>query len=105
MKLLKYKGIFFDEFTEDEFGTWAEMCYQCAGNYRSKVNDELDRGSACGACSVCGCHNTGEDTELDHYYIDFDSAEIEFIEVIDQMETHYVCPPVNGNEGYHYISK
>lgn len=25
--------------------------------------------------------------------------------VMDETKTHYVCEPVNGNEGYHWIDK
>ena len=45
MKILKYKGIFFDEYTEDELGTWAEMCDKHVEQYRDILKNELSSAS------------------------------------------------------------
>lgn len=74
--LLSYKGIVFDDWTEGEFGEiWAEMCADCAAKYGDTIAGEIDDGgTACGCCSVKGCHNTGDNPHKMHYYIDFDRA-------------------------------
>lgn len=83
MKLLKYKGILFDDWEEEPDGSiWAEICSECAEKYKDVLTNELDNGgTACGSCSVYECENTGEDSESLHYYIDFDITQVEFINV------------------------
>ena len=82
VKLLSYKGILFDDYAENEDGTfWAEMCHEHASKFADKIANELDDGgTARGICSVCGCCNSGDDEVL-HYYIDFDPKHVEFQEV------------------------
>lgn len=78
MKVLRYKGIIFDDWARDNHGLWAEMCAECAAKYEKTVADDLDDGTAAaGICSVYGCGNRGTRDDKKHYYIDFKSgAEI-----------------------------
>lgn len=82
-KDLSYKGIIFDEFTQNEDGTyWAEMCRQCLGKFHHLLQDEIDDDScAIGRCSVKGCNNNGMDPDADHVYIDFQSDLVTLIDV------------------------
>jgi len=87
VKLLKYKGIIFDDWAENEDGSiWAEMCAECAEQYKNILTNELDDGgTARGSCSVYGCNHTGEDNETAHYYVDFNMEYVEFIEEEDNI--------------------
>ena len=89
MKVLIYKGIEFDEFTQNEDGTyWAEMCQECVEKYWDKIKDIIDEGgTARGYCSRKGCYNSGEDEEKMHFYIDFKSEYVSFKEV-DENECY-----------------
>ena len=82
-KLLKYRGILFDDWTDDFCDYWAEICAECAEKYDNLINNELKRGCACGFCSVAGC--TNNDSNTTHYYIDFD---MRYVEIIDTEEKH-----------------
>lgn len=86
MKTIKYKGIVFDDYTQNDDGTyWAEMCCKCAEKYYALINNDIDDGtSAIGCCSVKGCSNNGMDY-THHFYIDFDN---EFIEWSAANENH-----------------
>ena len=79
---LVYKGIVFDDYTQNEDGTyWAEVCEECAKKFHSLLDVELDEGgTACGCCSVNGCTNSGESDSVLHYYIDFKNEEVTFRE-------------------------
>lgn len=71
---IEYKGILFDNWTIDQetAGIYGEMCEDCAEKYKDILSDELDDGSAIGACSVKGCSVIGaENGDAKHYYIDF----------------------------------
>lgn len=83
MKLLKYKGIIFDEFVENEDGHyWAEICVECVEKYYDLIIDDIDDGgTARGVCSVKGCWNSGDSCEVMHYYIDFKPEYIEWVEI------------------------
>lgn len=94
MKLLKYKGIVFDEWVDDEeTGLWAEMCQGCAERHHDKVAAEIDDGgTARGCCSVRGCFNDGSDDEKNHYYIDFKPEYVSFVEAdeSDDYDQQYI---------------
>jgi hypothetical protein len=64
---LKYNGVFFDDFTKNDDGTyWSQICESCRQKYSESIgNDDLDLNSGNGICGVAGCEN-----ESDHY-IDF----------------------------------
>ena len=83
MKVLKYKGILFDDYEQNEDGNyWAEICQECVEKYWDLINDVIDDGgTARCCCSVKGCFNDGNDEEKMHYYIDFKSEFIRFVEV------------------------
>ena len=85
MKVLKYKGIVFDDFDENDDGTyWAEICQECVEKYWDKVKDDIDEGgTARGCCSIKGCCNTGEREDKMHYYIDFKPDFVIFEEVTE----------------------
>lgn len=76
-KVLVFKGIVFDDFTQNAPGDgfphspyWAEICESCVKEQYAKVKLNIDDGGdACGCCSVKGCNNTG------YYYIDFFEGE------------------------------
>lgn len=55
-------------------------------------------------CSKNGCM---EETpkKKSKYELDKILFENEIYTVLDESTTHYICPPFNNNEGYHYISK
>ena len=86
MKTIKYKGIVFDDYTQNDDGTyWAEMCCKCAEKYHDLISNDIDDGTAAiGCCSVKGCSNNGMDYKY-HFYIDFDN---EFIEWSVTNENH-----------------
>ena len=85
MKLLKYKGLIFDDYAQNEDGTyWAEICEKCVKKYWEKIKDDIDDGgTARGYCSVQGCCNDGNDEMILHYYIDFKTEHVSFEEVSD----------------------
>lgn len=82
MRIIKYKGICFDDFEQNDDGThWAEICRECVEKYWELVNDVIDDGgTARGCCSVKGCYNSGN-AEENHYYIDFKTELVSFEEV------------------------
>ncbi len=82
MKHLKYKGIIFDCYEQDEDGHyWSEICADCVEKYRDLIIDDIDDGGvACGACGVKGCDKVGDSNEEMHHYIDFKEEFIEFVE-------------------------
>lgn len=94
MKILNYKGIEFDEFTENEDGTyWAEICQECVEKHWETVKNDIDEGgTARGCCSVKGCYNSGEDEEKMHFYIDFPTKDVSFQEVseYDNYDEQYI---------------
>lgn len=77
MKLLKYKGITFDDWTEDEYGIHAQICKQCLDKFSSVLDFELDSSGGVGACSVEGCCNVGADDDIEMTYVDFDTNAVE----------------------------
>lgn len=82
MRILRYKGIAFDEWTKDEFGVWAEICQECAEKHWDSIKDVIDEGtSAIGCCSVAGCSNKGNDDEKKHFYIDFDTKFVSYEQI------------------------
>lgn len=83
MKVLVYKGIVFDEYTQNEDGTyWAEICQKCVEKHWDLVSDVIDDGvTARGCCSIKGCFNDGDAEEKMHYYIDFKPEFVSFKEV------------------------
>lgn len=93
MKVINYKGIIFDDYEEDEYGIWAEMCHECAEEHHNLVSKELDDGgTARGVCSVKGCFNSGESDEKMHYYIDFDPELVKYEEgsIDDAYDEQYI---------------
>jgi hypothetical protein len=76
-QLLKYKNILFDEWVEDEYGTWATMCATCLEKYKDRLDLELDQYVS-GCCSVFGCNQA--DSYVDMRYLDFDINGVEFID-------------------------
>lgn len=80
MGLLKYKGIYFDEWTKDEYGVWGEICADCQKKHKDTLDSELNSNGGFGACSVHGCENGGADDDIEMNYIDFDEKLIEYIE-------------------------
>lgn len=85
MKLLNYKGLIFDDFEQNEDGSyWAEICEECVEKHWEKIKDDIDDGgTALGCCSLKGCENMGEDEMTSHYYIDFKTEYVSFEEVSD----------------------
>lgn len=74
VETIEYKGITFDEWTVDQEtgGIYGEMCQDCAEKHWDLIKEDLDDGSAIGACSVKGCNVIGaENGDAKHYYIDF----------------------------------
>lgn len=59
-----FKEVKFDDFEEDEYGTWSQICQSCVDKYNIDEHC-LDIESGRGICGVEGCEN-----ESDHY-IDF----------------------------------
>ena len=98
MKILKYKGIVFDDWAEDQeegkiVGYWAEICQECVEKYKDLISDDIDDGgTARGCCSIKGCSNTGEDEDRMHYYIDFKIEFVTFEEVgeDDDYDEQYI---------------
>ena len=94
MKVLKYKGIIFDEYTQNEDGTyWAEICQGCVEKHWELVKDVIDEGgTARGCCSVKGCYNNGDNEEKMHFYIDFNPEFVSFEEVSenDNYDEQYI---------------
>lgn len=75
---LKYKGITFDDFTDDrdDFRVpkyWSQMCEGCYKKYGYKIPNCSGDGS--GICGVEGCENEAD------YYVDFDTAEVKITDV------------------------
>ena len=77
-KVLKYKGIIFDEWTKDENRYWAMICPNCLKQYEDRIDLEID-SSGTGCCSVRGCWQD-DDNEIDMKYLDFDINGVEIIE-------------------------
>lgn len=67
-KLLKYKGIVFDDYVQDfEWkNCWAEICDKCFAKYKDKFEKFDTAGSGIGCCGVKGC--TSESAGI---YVDF----------------------------------
>ncbi len=80
-KMLKYKGIVFDDFTQDEYGTWATMCEKCADKYESVLPFQKVSFDGGGVCGVCGCSESDELSEIEIGYIDFEEGEFEIVEI------------------------
>ena len=75
-EILIFKGVAFDEFTQDEYGTYGEICEECLNKYpQFKDNVESTKTAIC-CCSVMGCENTVEGSDEGHYYIDFDKQPV-----------------------------
>lgn len=81
-KMLKYKGILFDDYATDEYGTWSSMCKKCQEKYKNILsNKEIDNGSGGGVCGVCGCvESEWENDDVEVEYIDFKDGEFEIVE-------------------------
>lgn len=81
MKILKYKGIAFDDYAQNEDGTfWAEICQECVKKHYDTISAEIDDGGTARCfCSVKGCFNNGENADF-HFYIDFNNENIVFEE-------------------------
>lgn len=73
MKYLNFKGLIFDDFTEDE-NIWVTVCPSCAKRHSVKLGNRVDEfGSGC--CSVCGCDDMDGE-----FYVDFDPHEVEILD-------------------------
>lgn len=70
--MLKYKGIVFDDYTSDEYGTWSQVCAECIKKY--SIPKELLYDSGEMFCGVKGCWNRADN------YIDFPEGEFEIEE-------------------------
>lgn len=84
MILLNYKGILFDDWSEEEIegktNIWAEMCEEHALKYKKRLKQELDDGGvAQGCCSVYECDANGHDLEKSHYYVDLNCKHVRFV--------------------------
>ena len=78
------KKIRFDDFVDNtaEYGSyWANMCPTCRNKYRSILKNRVtDDGSDTAVCSVEGCSKGNA-----HYYVDFDSAEVEIVKTEEKI--------------------
>lgn len=84
METLIYKGIEFDEFTTDEYGTWATMCDKCYDKLKhtTDIESEIDKAGGGGVCSVKGCTNSDwEDADMEIHYFDFKDGGVSINEV------------------------
>lgn len=70
--MLKYKGIVFDDYTSGEYGTWSQVCVECAKKHKMPKNLLDESGD--GICGVEGCENEAD------YYIDLPERELEIEE-------------------------
>ena len=92
MKLLKYKGITFDDYAQNEDGTyWAEICKKCAEKHFRPIGCDLKEGGCRGVtCFVEGCFHNDDNEE--HFYLDFDSEFVSFEDVSedDNYDKQYI---------------
>ena len=73
MRILKYKGICFDDFTKDDTSSmWSQICCGCLQKYSDKLPTALLDECGEGICGVRGCLSDA------HYYIDFPAASYYF---------------------------
>lgn len=83
MKVLRYKEITFDDYTdqrgwyEDCGDYWVCICPDCLKKYKSVFGENRISDGASGFCCVCGC---GE-TENAEYYVDFSADEVEEVDM------------------------
>ena len=84
--MMVFRNIFFDEWTEDEYGIWVTMCPSCINRYASRVSDVLDdHGTGC--CSVKGC--TQEDSNATEMrYVNLKTAEAVFFTGVHKSDVH-----------------
>jgi len=71
-KVLKFKGIVFDDITDQDNGLkmWSQICKCCTEKHNIDTK-YLEEDAGNGICGVEGCEN-----EADHY-IDFEDDEVE----------------------------
>jgi hypothetical protein len=78
---LCYKGILFDEWSEDDHGLWATICPICLGLYFDLVKNDLE-SHGYGNCSVKGCQNEDND-EIEMRYININSNDVAYVVVME----------------------
>ena len=92
MKVLKYKGITFDDFAQNDCGTYyAEICERCVKKHHDRICHDISEGGCPGSiCGVEGCFHNGDNEN--HYYIDFDPKGVEFEDVTenDTYDKQYI---------------
>ena len=92
---LKYKGVLFDEWVEDEYGIWVTICPECVDEYIDDFFDELEsHGSGC--CSVKECLNEDND-EAEMKYLNIKEDEA-FIITENSRPIAPMVFPVRGSE-------
>jgi len=70
--MLRYKGIIFDDYATDEYGTWSSICKSCAEKHKDILGDKELEFDALAGCGVCGCSiSSWEDENAEVSYIDF----------------------------------
>ena len=70
---LTFKGIIFDDWTDNGEGYWTQICPQCKEKYHSLLGNRIDECGS-GICGIKGCNNEAE------CYVDFYKKEIELTE-------------------------
>ena len=74
---LHYLGLVFDEWGDGAYGFWSTICSKCADGYDLEGNIDFEQPSSGAGCSVKGCNSTAKTLDVDMYYIDFDSENVE----------------------------
>lgn len=77
-KTLKYKGIEFDHFIDDDYGVESSICKECQNKYNNRLSKDYEiQGSGAGVCGVKGCTNSDWEIDIEVNYIDFDINGVE----------------------------
>jgi len=81
-KVLKYKGIEFDDYVIDEYGMWSTICEICQGRYYNRILKDCKlQDEGIGYCGIKGCTNSSEaKVGIGVNYINFDINEVEITE-------------------------
>lgn len=80
-KFLLYKGLLFDNWNTDEYGTWITLCEQHASQYKEILSSEM-RSEGSGCCDLDGCDETDENGKTECHYVDLDPKKVAYLKEV-----------------------
>lgn len=77
-KFLLYKGLLFDNWNADEYGTWVTLCQYHSQQHKDLLVSEM-RPEGSGCCDLDGCDETDENGKTECHYVDLDPKQITYL--------------------------